>query len=46
MIFQGKRAAPDQLETKINRNIVPIKGTQGQCTSNNIKSLGFRRWNV
>jgi hypothetical protein len=26
IIFQGKRA-PDQFETKIKRNIVPIKGT-------------------
>jgi len=32
IIFQGKRA-PDQFETKIKRNIVPIKGTQGPYSS-------------
>ncbi|KAL2933293.1 putative membrane protein C17A5.08 [Bienertia sinuspersici] len=32
MIFQGKRV-PDQFKTKTNRNIVPIKGTQGRYSS-------------
>ncbi|KAL2943615.1 50S ribosomal protein L6, partial [Bienertia sinuspersici] len=32
LFFQGK-SAPDQFETKINRNIVPIKGTQGRYSS-------------